>query len=270
MISVEHLSFSYGETQILKDVNLSAAQGKLAALIGPNGAGKSTLFRCILKFLTGYEGRVTLDGRDMKEMSRPEIARKIAYIPQTTIPVFNYAVIDIVLMGMTSGLKLLETPKPRHIERAEQVMKELGILHLRDRGFGRISGGERQLVLLARAIAQDARILIMDEPTANLDYGNQLRVMERIRGLAKAGYTVIMSTHDPAQALLFADLAFVLQDGHLLASGPPEEVLTEEMMKNLYGVDVQMMDIETGGMQSRICVPVRSEKQRNDQKEETL
>lgn len=260
MIRVEHLSFSYGETRILKDVNFNADRGSLAALIGPNGAGKSTLFRCILKFLSGYEGKVMLDGQDMKDMSRPEIARKIAYIPQTSIPVFNYAVIDIVLMGMTSGLRLLETPKKEHIRRAEEVLEGLGVLHLRDRGFGRISGGERQLVLLARAIAQDARILIMDEPTANLDYGNQLRVMERIRSLAKAGYTVIMSTHDPAQALLFADIAFVLQDGCMLASGPPKEVLTEEMMKKLYGVNVQMMDIETDGTMNRICVPVRSVK----------
>ncbi len=260
MIRVEHLSFSYGETRILKDVNFNADRGSLAALIGPNGAGKSTLFRCILKFLSGYEGKVMLDGQDMKDMSRPEIARKIAYIPQTSIPVFNYAVIDIVLMGMTSGLRLLETPKKEHIRRAEEVLEGLGVLHLRDRGFGRISGGERQLVLLARAIAQNARILIMDEPTANLDYGNQLRVMERIRSLAKAGYTVIMSTHDPAQALLFADIAFVLQDGCMLASGPPKEVLTEEMMNKLYGVNVQMMDIETDGTMNRICVPVRSVK----------
>ena len=260
MIRVEHLSFSYGENRILKDVNFNADRGSLAALIGPNGAGKSTLFRCILKFLSGYEGKVMLDGQDMKDMSRPEIARKIAYIPQTSIPVFNYAVIDIVLMGMTSGLRLLETPKKEHIRRAEEVLEGLGVLHLRDRGFGRISGGERQLVLLARAIAQDAKILIMDEPTANLDYGNQLRVMERIRSLAKAGYTVIMSTHDPAQALLFADIAFVLQDGCMLASGLPKEVLTEEMMNKLYGVNVQMMDIETDGTMNRICVPVRSVK----------
>ena len=135
MISIEHLSFSYGSTQILDDVNFSAEQGKLVALIGPNGAGKSTLFKCILKFLKGYEGRVLLDGRDMKEMSRAEIARKIAYIPQTTIPVFNYAVIDIVLMGMTGGLKLLESPKQKHVEKAEKILEELGILHLRDRGF---------------------------------------------------------------------------------------------------------------------------------------
>ena len=265
MISIEHLSFSYGETKVLEDVNFSAEQGKLVALIGPNGAGKSTLFKCILKFLKDYEGRVLLDGRDMKEMSRAEIAGRIAYIPQTTIPVFNYDVIDIVLMGMTGGLRLLESPKQKHVEKADKVLQELGIMHLRNRGFGRVSGGERQLVLLARAIVQDAQILVMDEPTANLDYGNQLRVMERIRDLAKAGYTVIMSTHNPEQALLFADISFVLQNGKVLAAGPSKEVLTEDLMKKLYGVDVRLMDIETNGMKSRICVPVRSEMEETDQ-----
>ncbi len=258
MISIEHLSFSYGDKPILKDVSFQADQGRLVALIGPNGAGKSTLFKCILKFLKGYEGRVLLDGRDMKEMSRAEIAKKIAYIPQTTIPVFNYPVIDIVLMGMTGCLRLLETPKQSHVKKVEKVLDELGILHLRDRGFGRISGGERQLVLLARAMVQEAKILVMDEPTANLDYGNQFRVMERIRDLTKAGYTVILSTHNPEHALLFADTSFVLQNGVVRAAGPSEEVLSEALMQELYGVEVKLLDTEFDGESSRVCVPVRS------------
>jgi iron complex transport system ATP-binding protein len=265
VIKIEHLSFSYGETPILKDINFSAEQGKLVALIGPNGAGKSTLFKCILKFLKGYDGRVLLDGQDMKNMSRAEIAGKIAYIPQTTVPVFNYDVIDIVLMGMTSGLRLLEMPKREHVERAEAVLRELGIFHLRNRGFGRISGGERQLVLLARAMVQDAKILIMDEPTANLDYGNQFRVMERIRDLANAGYTVILSTHNPEHALLFADISFVLQNGEVKAAGPSKEVLKEDLMERLYGVEVRLLDTEFDGEEARVCVPVRSVKEQDRQ-----
>ena len=259
MIRIEHLSFSYGDTPILKDVTFHADQGKLVALIGPNGAGKSTLFKCILKFLKGYQGRVLLEGSDMAHMSRAQIAKKIAYIPQTTIPVFNYDVIDIVLMGMTGGLRLLESPKREHVEKADAVLADLGIQHLRNRGFGRISGGERQLVLLARAIVQDAKILVMDEPTANLDYGNQLRVMERIRGLAKAGYTVILSTHNPEHALLFADISFVLQDGEVRAAGPSDQVLTEDLMKQLYGVDVRLMEVDTEKTKARVCVPVLRE-----------
>ena len=259
VMEISNLSYSYdGETRTLKNIDFRAYQGQLVALIGPNGAGKSTLFKCILKFLKDYEGNIFLEGHDMKEMSRAQIAKKIAYIPQTTVPVFNYSVLDIVLMGLTGGLKLLETPKQKHIEKAEAVLDSLGVLHLRNRGFARISGGERQLVLLARAIIQDAEILVMDEPTANLDYGNQFRVMERIRGLVSDGFTVILSTHNPEHALLFAEKAFVLQDGEVKAAGPSREVLTAELMEQLYGVQVNLIDTEFEGEQARVCVPVRS------------
>ena len=258
IMEIKNLNFAYGDTPILKHVDFKAYEGQLVALIGPNGAGKSTMFKCMLKFLKDYEGTILLEGQDMKQMSRPQIAKKIAYIPQTTIPVFNYTVLDIVLMGLTGGLKLLEAPKEKHIQKAEQVLADLGITHLRDRGFGRISGGERQLVLLARAIVQDAKILIMDEPTANLDYGNQFRVMERIRGLVEDGYTVIISTHNPEHALLFAEKAFVLQDGEVKAAGPSKQVLTEELMQQLYDVEVRLIDTEFRGEDAKVCIPIKS------------
>lgn len=260
IMEIKDLSFSYGETPILKHVDFRAYEGQLVALIGPNGAGKSTLFKCILRFLKDYEGNIYLEGEDMKKMSRQQIAKKIAYIPQTTVPVFNYTVLDIVLMGLTGELKLLESPKKKHIEKAEQILAELGITHLKNRGFGRISGGERQLVLLARAIIQDARLLVMDEPTANLDYGNQFRVMERIRGLVENGYTVIISTHNPEHALLFAEKAFVLQDGEVKAAGPSKEVLTEELMEQLYDVQVRLLDTEFRGEDAKVCIPIKSTK----------
>lgn len=258
IMETKDLCFSYGETQILKHVDFKAYEGQLVALIGPNGAGKSTFFKCILKFLKDYDGQILLEGEDMKHMSRQQIAKKIAYIPQTTVPVFNYTVLDIVLMGLTGELRLLETPKEKHIAKAEKVLKDLGISHLRDRGFGRISGGERQLVLLARAIIQDAKLLIMDEPTANLDYGNQFRVMERIRGLVEEGYTVIISTHNPEHALLFAEKAFVLQDGEVRAAGPSKQVLTEELMRQIYDLEVRLIDTEFRGDDAKVCLPVKS------------
>lgn len=260
ILETKGLGFSYGDTQILKDVNFRAYQGQLVALIGPNGAGKSTLFKCILKLLHGYEGQILIDGQDMAKMSRPQIAKKIAYIPQTSVPVFNYKVIDIVLMGLTGGLKPLETPKKHHVERAKAVLADMGISHLADRGYGRISGGERQLVLLARAIIQDAKVLVMDEPTANLDYGNQFRVMEKIRDLVDNGYTIILSTHNPEHALLFAEKAFVLQDGCVKAAGPSREVITEELMQELYDVEVRLLDTQFRGEDAKVCMPVRSTK----------
>ncbi len=260
ILETKNLGFSYGDTKILNDVNFRAYQGQLVALIGPNGAGKSTLFKCILKFLHGYSGQILLDGRDMKKMSRPQIARNIAYIPQTSVPVFNYRVVDIVLMGLTGGLKPLESPKHHHVEKAKAVLEDMGIFHLAERGYGQISGGERQLVLLARAIIQDAKILVMDEPTANLDYGNQFRVMEKIRDLVDNGYTIIISTHNPEHALLFAEKAFVLQGGEVKAAGPSRKVLTEELMQELYDVEVRLMDAEFRGENAKVCMPVRSTK----------
>lgn len=258
ILETKNLSFSYGEKKILDNVDFRAYEGQLVALIGPNGAGKSTLFKCILKFLKGYKGIIILDGENMAHMSRAQIAKKIAYIPQTTVPVFNYSVLDIVLMGMTGGMKLLETPKKEHVEKAKAILEDMGIGYLADRGFGRISGGERQLVLLARAIIQDAKILVMDEPTANLDYGNQFRVMEKIRDLVENNYTVILSTHNPEHALLFAEKAFVLQDGKVKAAGPSREVLTEELMQELYDVEVQLIDTCFRGEKAKVCMPVRS------------
>ena len=257
-MEIRDLCFSYGDAPILKHVNFKAHEGQLVALIGPNGAGKSTFFKCILKFLKDYSGQILLEGEDMKHMSRQQIAKKIAYIPQTTVPVFNYTVLDIVLMGLTGELRLLESPKEKHIAKAEKVLEDLGILHLRDRGFGRISGGERQLVLLARAIIQDAKLLIMDEPTANLDYGNQFRVMERIRGLVEDGYTVIISTHNPEHALLFAEKAFVLQDGEVKAAGPSKQVLTEELMQQIYDLEVKFIDTDFRGDDAKVCLPVKA------------
>lgn len=260
IIETKGLSFSYGETQILKDVDFRAYEGQLVALIGPNGAGKSTLFKCILNFIRNYKGEILLNGKNMARMSRAQIAGKIAYIPQTSVPVFNYTVHDIVLMGLTGGLRPLEMPKKHHIAKVDDVLNDMGISHLASRGFGRISGGERQLVLLARAIVQDAKILVMDEPTANLDYGNQFRVMERVRNLVNNGYTIILSTHNPEHALLFAEKAFVLQNGEVKAAGPSREVLTEELMEQLYNVKVRLLDTEFRGENVKVCVPVKSTK----------
>lgn len=255
-IRTEDLCFSYGSAPILKNIDFRAHESSLVAVIGPNGAGKSTLFRCILGFLKGYSGTILIDNQNIKEMGRTEIARKIAYIPQTTVPVFNYDVIDIVLMGTTGSLKLLQSPGAEQIEAAEKALEELGIGYLRNRGFGRISGGERQLVLVARALVQNAKILIMDEPTANLDYGNQYRVMAKIKELAASGYTIILSTHNPEHALLFADKSFVIQKGEFVAAGSSAEVLNEEMMRRLYGVDVRILTTEINEEEARVFVPV--------------
>jgi iron complex transport system ATP-binding protein len=253
-IELDNVSFSYPSRTVLDGVSFTAGKGELIALLGPNGAGKSTLFRCMLGFLR-CGGRITLAGRDIRSFSRAEAARELAYIPQAVSPVFNYTVMDTVLMGVTGRLSLTEMPGEEHRRAAMEILDGLGIASLADRGCGQISGGERQLTLLARALIQNAGILIMDEPTANLDYGNQYRVMERISELSSRGYTVIFSTHDPNQALMHASRVLVLSDGRIMTDGSPASSLTEETLSSLYGIPVSRRSVDTESGGALICFP---------------
>lgn len=256
-LSISHLSFSYGEHQVLEDISFEAREGDLVAVLGPNGVGKSTLFRCMLGFLKNYSGEIRMaDGSEVRDLDTRSLARYMAYIPQNFDPVYNYTVLDSVLMGTTSSLGLFSGPGTRERQRAEEALESVGVLYLRNRGISRISGGERQMVMIARALAQNARILVMDEPTANLDYGNQARVMERVRVLAKEGYTVLISTHNPEHALLYANRVLILQGGHVLAQGDRDEILTQDLLSRLYGIRVAVREETIDGRRCRICIPV--------------
>lgn len=252
-IEVKNLSFSYGERQILFDISFKAEKGEFLSILGPNGVGKSTLFRCVLGLLSGYTGQVVVDGQDARSLSVRESARRIAYIPQSSTPAFNYSVFDIVLMGRTSGLSTFRSPKAADREKCYWAMEKIGIAHLENRCYHRLSGGERQLVLIARALTQDAPILMLDEPTANLDFGNQIRVLAQARELAREGYTVIQTTHNPEQSYLYSDKILALQNGRVLTWGTPGQVLTEETMKTLYGVDVDVLSLFED--RTRVCIP---------------
>jgi iron complex transport system ATP-binding protein len=238
---------------VLHDISFSVGKGEFLSILGPNGVGKSTLFRCVLGLLSGYTGQVLVDGVDARSFSVREAARHIAYIPQSSHPVFNYSVFDIVLMGRTSGLSTFRSPGRKDTEQCLWALEKIGISHLRDRCFHRLSGGEQQLVLIARALVQNAPILMLDEPTANLDFGNQLLVLEQARSLAREGYTVIQTTHHPEQSYMFSDRILAIQKGRVLTEGKPSDVLTEETIRSLYGVDVDVVSLNNDNV--RICVP---------------
>jgi iron complex transport system ATP-binding protein len=254
-IEVERLFVSYGVREVLSDISFRASAGDCIAVLGPNGVGKSTLFRCILGFLKTQSGRILLGGKCIDDLSRTEKAREIAYIPQFASPVFNYTVLDTVLMGVTNRLPAFSGPGKEHRDRAMEILDELKIAHLCDRGCGKISGGELQLTLLARALIQDAKILVMDEPTANLDYGNRFRLMDRIAELGNRGYIVIFSTHEPNQAFHYANNVIALKNGSILTQGEPRKALTGEMLSALYEIGVYVGEITVGGTDYLISLP---------------
>ncbi len=244
-IEVRALSFSYGKQPVLRELGFSVEKGTLTAVLGANGAGKSTLFRCLLGFLKPQTGEIFLSGKPLSAYTRREMAAKIAYIPQSSEPIFNYTVLDTVLMGTTGTMNVLQRPGEREREAALQAMRQLGIEALAERGISQISGGERQLALIARALVQNAEILIMDEPTANLDYGNQQRVLRQIRNLTEHGYTVLLSTHNPEHALRYAHRVLALQDGRAIADGAAETALTAELLQELYGIRAAIAEVPT-------------------------
>ena len=244
-LEVKNLTFSYEKYAVLHELSFAIQKGTLTVVLGANGAGKSTLFRCLLGFLKPQAGEILLSGKPLPAYTRRETAAKIAYIPQTSEPTFNYTVLDTVLMGTTGTMNVLQRPGTREREAALQSLRQLGIEALAERGISQISGGERQLTLIARALVQNAEILIMDEPTANLDYGNQQRVLKQIRGLTGRGYTVLLSTHNPEHALRYAHRVLALQDGRVLAEGPTESVLTPELILRLYGVQATIAAMQT-------------------------
>lgn len=257
-IDVKCLSFSYRRKPVLQNTTFSAHSGEIICLLGRNGAGKSTLFRCVLGLLQGYHGQINIDGREIRQMTQHERAVRMAYIPQSNAPLFGHSVFHMVLMGRTAHLGPSGRPARRDEQIALDMLARLGISHLASSSYAGISGGERQMVLIARAMAQQAGIVIMDEPTANLDMGNQARVMDQVTRLRQEGYLIILSTHNPQQALSYADRVLALQNGVILAEGPPEQVITEALLEQIYGAPFKIYDIpQENGYLRKVCLPVQ-------------
>lgn len=254
-IEVKDLSFSYGKREVLHHINLEIPDGTLVNVLGPNGVGKSTLFRCILGLNAHYQGQIIVNGKDMRTLSVKQRAREISYIPQSHAPVYDYEVLDVVLMSTGADLGMLRSPGPRHVECAYAALERVGVAHLAHRTYTQISGGEQQLVLIARAIAQNARTIIMDEPTSALDYGNTVRVLSCVRQLAREGLSIVQSTHQPDQAFLYSDKTLVIYGGTVRAFGDPKDVITRELVSSIYGVDVEVNSLY--GDKVRVCVPVK-------------
>ncbi len=252
-LSTEDLAFGYHGKSVGTGVTFAIETGEVLCLLGPNGGGKTTLMKTLLGLLPALAGTVRLDGEDLASWSRKRVARVIGYVPQAHAAFFPFNVIDIVVMGRSARIGLFAAPSRADHRVAEQALAMLGIAHLAGRVYTEISGGERQLVLIARALAQEPRILVMDEPTSALDFGNQVRVLRQIAALARSGISVVFSTHDPDHVFLCGDRVALLHGGHLEAIGPPEAVITPASLQRLYGVEVQV--VELPDHETRTCVP---------------
>jgi iron complex transport system ATP-binding protein len=240
------LAIGYPDRVVGTGLDVKLAKGEVLALLGPNGGGKTTLLKTLLGLLAPKAGEVRLDGAVLSARSIRERARLIAYVPQTHVATFAFTVEAVVLMGRTAHGDLFSRPTAKDRAIVAGMLDRLGIAPLAQRPYTMISGGERQLVLLARALAQEPQFIVLDEPTANLDFGNQGKVMREIRALAAGGLGVLFTTHDPNHALRAADRAYLLRRGERLAEGPVQQILTREWLESLYGAPVQMITDATG------------------------
>lgn len=237
---------------VLNDVSFSISSGEMIAFLGKNGAGKTTLLRIIPSFLTPLGGDVLIDGVSVRSMSLQDKAKAIAYIPQFSQTAFAYTVRESVLMGKSPHISLFNKPSKNDERRALEILEELGILALADRPTNKISGGERQLVLIARALMQDAKLLILDEPTSFLDYSNQLLVLEKTYELVKKGYACLYSTHNPDLALAYSTRVLAMDKGKIAFSKKPEELEGSDALSSIYKRPLIVERTQAGRL---ICVP---------------
>jgi iron complex transport system ATP-binding protein len=262
MLSVNELSFFYHPDRvILKDISFELNNRDILCLLGPNGTGKTTLLRCILSLNKMKSGRVLINGKDLTTASAKKRAELMAYVPQATTVTFPYSAEEIVLMGRVSHLALGGRPSKKDRKIAEEAMERLGIAHMCSYQFNEMSGGEKQMVLLARALAQQAKILIMDEPTANLDYCNQVKMLQVIKALATQGYSILMTSHFPDHAFLACSKTVLMRDGVIMAQGCPEDIVTTENLTKLYATPVCVAEakLDFHNTVTKVCIPVMNE-----------
>ena len=254
-LAARDLEFGYPSKRVGADLSVTLERGEILCVLGPNGSGKSTLFRTLLGLQPALGGDIDLDGRPLASWHRRELARRVAYVPQASTSYFDFSVREFVEMGRTAHLGPFARPGPRDRDIADDSIATLRIAPLAERSIHALSGGERQLALIARALATQAGYFVMDEPTANLDFGNQALILEELGRLREAGIGVLVSTHHPDHAFRVADRALLLHKGSALALGRADEVLTPEHLSRLYGVPIRVAVVEGPDGRRSVCVP---------------
>ena len=257
LLEVQDLRVGYGSTEIVHGASFCVDEGEFACIIGANGCGKTTTLKCVLGLLPPLGGSVTVRGESTLHMTEKQRARYFAYIPQAHTPPFPFVVADVVLMGRTPYVNTLARIGDEDKRIAFEAMELLGIEGLADKVYTELSGGQQQLVLIARALAQQPEVLIMDEPTASLDFGNQQMVLSQMKKLTRNGTSVVMVTHDPDHALFCADEVIVMHEGKVIATGSSDAVMTDECLRTIYGTRARIMGVELEeGNTVKVCIPL--------------
>jgi ABC-type cobalamin/Fe3+-siderophores transport systems, ATPase components len=255
-LEVKNATFSYdGKRNIFEDISFSVGSGEVFCILGPNGTGKSTLLRCLCNLYRLNAGSISIDGRDIASYGPANLAKKIGFIPQIHTPTFPYTVLQVVLMGRTPHMNMIATPSESDYKIAEEAIKTVNIEYIMDKPYTELSGGQMQLVLMARVLAQEPEILLLDEPTSHLDVGNQIHTIEMVRMLSKKGLSLVMTSHFPDHTFLSSHKVGIMKDKRFIAMGPADEVVTEENLARTYGVSIKIVRME-GEINRKIAVPI--------------
>lgn len=246
---IDNITYRYpgSERKVLDKASLQLEKGKILCVLGPNGAGKTTLLSCMAGLLKPESGTITLCENKLETMSEREIAKRVAFVPQLHTPAFDYRCVDFVLMGRAPKIGVFGKPSEEEEDMCRKVLSEMGIEHLADKSYMEISGGERQQLLIARAIVQEPEVVLFDEPTAHLDYGNQHRVLERIKQMSEEGYSIIITTHNPDHALLLGDQAAIVSRDGKIVQGDSKDILTEALLSEVYGIELKIQYLDAVG-----------------------
>jgi iron complex transport system ATP-binding protein len=256
-LQVENLVGGYGKNEILHGISFAIDKGDVLCILGPNGCGKSTLLKLLLRFMPKKSGNIFIQGQNTENMNRKTMAQCFSYIPQSDRMLFPYTILEMVTMGRSCHIGKWNTPSKNDMDLAYNALEKLRIPHMADKLYTMISGGERQLVLIARALCQDTKILIMDEPTASLDFSNQQLIMEAIEATVKEGKSVVLTTHSPSQPFTIASKVLLLSKGHTVGFGKPLDVLTNESLEMVYKIPMDIVKVIDRKQHERnICLPV--------------
>ena len=257
-LSIEHLGFAYTpSTHIFEDISFDVESGQVVCLLGPNGCGKTTLLNCVVGLHKPTSGVVLVDGTNAESLTGAQLAQRLGYVPQEIVAAFDYTVLDYVVTGCAPHMKWFKRPGEAEYERAMESLRRMGIERLADKSYARISGGERQQVSIARVITQKPSFILLDEPTSHLDFGNQIRVLRMAKTLAREGYGILMTTHNPDHVLMLGGSAVMMSRGGAYQFGQVNDIITDEALRNLYGVDILLEHSERAHRD--ICVALDDE-----------